>query len=429
MPVELQVVSVFAGTVGCARRPPGQRRCRRFETELHEWFQARHAGLLAEIRDTGTLPEGDALADAVADFKERSSPSQRGRRQPTPTAASGRSGVATMAGGQERILRRRIKTIQSTQKITRAQELIAASRIVRAQAAGRTRRSPTATRSPQVVADLAAAGGAARQPAARAAPEIRKVAHIVVAADRGLCGAYNSTCPRRPRRRSPRTATRARLRAHRRGPQGRGLLPLPRLQHRRRVQRVLRPAHATRTPRAIGQPPRPLFLAGETDLVEIIYTRFVSAGHRRWSCVQTLMPLDRDEIDRRRRARRPGGAPSYEFEPSPDAILDLLLPRYVESRVYAALLNAAASEHAARQRAMKSATDNADDLITSLSRVMNRARQDAITTEIMEIVGGAEALRGRRRSSCPTTSSPTPSRPDADLFEARTESNSRSTGA
>src|SRR5256885_6905771 len=82
----------------------------------------------------------------------------------------------------------------------------------------------------------------------------------------------------------------------------------------------------------------------------------------------------------------------YEFEPGPEAILDALLPRYAESRVFAALLNAAASEHAARQRAMKAATDNADELITSLSRVMNRARQDAITTEIMEIVGGAEAL-------------------------------------
>ena len=83
---------------------------------------------------------------------------------------------------------------------------------------------------------------------------------------------------------------------------------------------------------------------------------------------------------------------AYEFEPGPDAILDALLPRYAESRVFAALLNAAASEHAARQRAMKAATDNADELITGLTRVMNRARQDAITTEIMEIVGGAEAL-------------------------------------
>ncbi len=83
----------------------------------------------------------------------------------------------------------------------------------------------------------------------------------------------------------------------------------------------------------------------------------------------------------------------YEFEPDPDTILDRLLPRYAEARVYAALLNAAASEHAARQRAMKAATDNAEELIRNLTRVMNRARQDSITTEIMEIVGGAEALR------------------------------------
>jgi F-type H+-transporting ATPase subunit gamma len=82
----------------------------------------------------------------------------------------------------------------------------------------------------------------------------------------------------------------------------------------------------------------------------------------------------------------------FEFEPSPGAILESLLPRYAEARVYAALLNAAASEHAARQRAMKAATDNAEELIRNLTRVMNRARQDAITTEIMEIVGGAEAL-------------------------------------
>ena len=88
-----------------------------------------------------------------------------------------------------------------------------------------------------------------------------------------------------------------------------------------------------------------------------------------------------------------GVSASYEFEPSAATILESLLPRYVEARIFAALLNAAASEHAARQRAMKSATDNADELIKSLSRVMNRARQDAITTEIMEIVGGAEALR------------------------------------
>jgi len=87
-----------------------------------------------------------------------------------------------------------------------------------------------------------------------------------------------------------------------------------------------------------------------------------------------------------------GASGDYEFEPDPTTILETLLPRYVEARVYAALLNAAASEHAFRQRAMKSATDNADELIKNLSITMNRARQDSITTEIMEIVGGAEAL-------------------------------------
>jgi F-type H+-transporting ATPase subunit gamma len=86
----------------------------------------------------------------------------------------------------------------------------------------------------------------------------------------------------------------------------------------------------------------------------------------------------------------------YEFEPAPDEILSRLLPRYVEARLYAAMLDAAASEHAARQRAMKAATDNAQELITKYSRAMNRARQDAITTEIMDIVGGAEAMRAAK---------------------------------
>ena len=104
------------------------------------------------------------------------------------------------------------------------------------------------------------------------------------------------------------------------------------------------------------------------------------------------MPLSRDDI-----LDTAGTEPraAYEFEPSAEGILDLLLPRYVDARVYAALLNGAASEHAARQRAMKSATDNAEDLITTLSRSMNRARQDSITTEIMEIVSGAEAMRAK----------------------------------
>jgi len=102
------------------------------------------------------------------------------------------------------------------------------------------------------------------------------------------------------------------------------------------------------------------------------------------------MPLETTALDA---ARPEGPTADYEFEPEPDVILTRLLPRYAEARLFAALLDASASEHAARQRAMKSATDNAEELITKLSRVMNRARQDSITTEIMEIVSGSEALR------------------------------------
>jgi F-type H+-transporting ATPase subunit gamma len=130
------------------------------------------------------------------------------------------------------------------------------------------------------------------------------------------------------------------------------------------------------------------------------------------------MPLVRED-----EVAAPTGDPetvpaSYEFEPSPEGILDLLLPRYVDSRVYSALLNAAASEHAARQRAMSAATENADELMTSLSRVMNRARQDSITTEIMEIVSGAEALRSGTSEA--DYLSDTIEGRDADLFAART---------
>jgi F-type H+-transporting ATPase subunit gamma len=148
--------------------------------------------------------------------------------------------------------------------------------------------------------------------------------------------------------------------------------------------------------RKIGRAVTKAFVDGEVDMVELVYTRFISAGSQE-VVRRPLVPLEREVMsggDGRPDENTDGTvAAAYEFEPGPDSILDALLPRYIEARIYAALLNAAASEHAARQRAMKSATDNADDLITRLTRVMNRARQDAITTEIMEIVGGAEALR------------------------------------
>jgi F-type H+-transporting ATPase subunit gamma len=163
------------------------------------------------------------------------------------------------------------------------------------------------------------------------------------------------------------------------------------------------------------------FEEGDVDRVELVYTQFISAGTQRVTQVR-LMPLDPAALaggDEAAPSRDGELRAAYEFEPEPAAILERLLPRYVEARLFAAQLDASASEHAARQRAMKSATDNAEDLITSLSRVMNRARQDAITTEIMEVVGGAEALRRGKRLHAEDLLADVIEQRRVDLFAAR----------
>ncbi len=300
-----------------------------------------------------------------------------------------------MAGGQERILRRRIRTVQSTKKITRAMELIAASRIVRAQARVQAA-VPYSETITEVVRDLAAAGAGSDNPLLTPRQETRRVAQVVVTADRGLCGGYNSAVIR---------AAEGEMRSFSEQGADYGLVVVGRKAESYFRYRDFRidasftgfsdqPSYenARDIARSLERP----FLDGEYDLVQLVYTRFVSAGTQE-VVVRPLMPLDRETLeggDARPTVDEGEVASTYEFEPEPEEILAQLLPRYAEARVYAALLNAAASEHAARQRAMKAATDNADDLITSLTRSMNRARQEQITTEIMEIVGGAEALRG-----------------------------------
>ena len=298
-----------------------------------------------------------------------------------------------MAGGQERILRRRIRSVQSTKKITRAMELIAASRIVRAQARVEAA-VPYSDQITEVVHDLADAGGSVESPLLVPRPEIRRVGHIVVTADRGLCGAYNSSILR---------AAEGEMDEH--GELGRdsAVYVVGRKGESYFRYRGL-PVEASFTgfsdqpsyedARVIAASVSEPFLDGRLDMVQVIYTRFISVGSQE-VVVRPLMPLDRDVLREEEELRREQEGPraGYEFEPGPEEILERLLPRYVEARIFAALLNAAASEHAARQRAMKAASDNADELIVNLTRVMNRARQDAITTEITEIVGGAEALR------------------------------------
>ena len=295
-----------------------------------------------------------------------------------------------MAGGQERILRRRIRSVQATKKITRAMELIAGSRIVRAQQRVAAA-VPYSDRITQVVHDLARAGERSESPLLQPRDEIKKVCYVVIVADRGLCGAYNANVLRAAEGEikqdvltgheysivavGRKAESYYRFRGYRVDAAFSGFSDNPTYADAERVANWAVEA----------------FLAGTVDKVRLIYTRFVSVGFQE-VVSRPLAPLE-SELLTAGADGDPAVQAGYEYEPSPAVILDQLLPRYAEARVYAALLNAAASEHAARQRAMKSATDNAEDLITNLTRNMNRARQDAITTEIMEIVGGAEALR------------------------------------
>jgi F-type H+-transporting ATPase subunit gamma len=299
-----------------------------------------------------------------------------------------------MAGGQERILRGRIRSVQATKKITRAMELIAASRIVKAQQRVAAA-VPYSEQITEVVKDLAAAGGASQSPLLAGRDMVKSTAYIAITADRGLCGGYNAGVQR---------ATEGEIKAvvERGGDYavvavGRKAEGYFRFRGYRLASTFAgfsdNPTYANA--KEIGQYVMDLYVRGEVDRVELVYTRFISAGSQE-VVRRPLVPLDRDvAVGGDGKAPDASGTPAdFEFEPDPGTILDTLLPRYVEARIYAALLNAAASEHAFRQRAMKSATDNAEELIKNLSRIMNRARQDSITTEIMEIVSGAEALGG-----------------------------------
>ncbi len=304
-----------------------------------------------------------------------------------------------MAGGQERILRGRIRSVQAIKKITRAMELIATSRIVKAQQRVQAA-VPYSEKITEVVRDLAAAGAAQDSPLLAGREEIRTTAYVVISADRGLCGGYNAGVQR-----AAEGEIKADVVAGRQYqviPVGRKAEGYFRFRGYNLGERFSgfsdNPTIAAA--KQIGEHVVELFTSGAVDKVELVYTRFISPGNQE-VVLRPLVPLTTETVagGDGRPAAEAGPTGDYEFEPDPSTILERLLPSYVEARVYAALLNAAASEHAFRQRAMKAATDNAEELIKNLSRVMNRARQDAITTEIMEIVGGAEALGADHDSS------------------------------
>jgi F-type H+-transporting ATPase subunit gamma len=295
-----------------------------------------------------------------------------------------------MAGGIERALRRRIRSIQSTMKITRAMELIAASRIVRSQQRVAAAR-PYIEQLTEVIRNLSKAGAGLNQPLLVAREEIRTVGLVVVTADRGLCGGYNANVERAAEQAINRERAQGRdYEVFVTGKKGESFF---RYRHFK-VAKAFTGFSELPTyedARTVAREVVSRFEAGEIDQVQLIYTQFLSIGSQK-VVERRFVPMDATAITEMAAANTGGTEASYEFEPSPEAILEQLVPRYVEGRLFAALLDAAASEEAARQRAMKAATDNASELIKHYERQANRARQDAITTEIMEIVGGAEGL-------------------------------------
>jgi F-type H+-transporting ATPase subunit gamma len=291
---------------------------------------------------------------------------------------------------QLRAVRARIRAVKSIAKITRAQELIASSRIIRAQQ--RTRAAePYARELTQAVEALVTRSSSLTHPMISEPEMVRRAAMLILTSDGGFAGAYNANVLREAARLRQRNsenqvetvtyvAGRKGIAWHRfRGidiaREWSGFSAQPSYADAEKVAAALLEAFEASS-------------EGGVDELYLVSTEFVSMLTQR-PAVRRLLPMQIEE----REGERPGGPlPAYEFEPNTDVVLDALLPQYVASRIYYAMLEAAASELAARRRAMKAATDNANDLLDRLTREANNARQAEITQEISEIVGGANAL-------------------------------------
>ena len=292
-------------------------------------------------------------------------------------------------GAQQRVFRRRIRSVQSTKKITRAMELIAASRIVKAQQ--RVAASTPYAEALTAVVQAVASNATTEHLLTTAREHPTKAAVLVVTSDRGLAGGYSSNALKTAESLVARLkdegkearlyvigrkgASYYRFRNREMDGQWSGFSEQPDYSHAKEAADTVIEAFR------LGAE------GGGVDELHVVYTEFQNAVTQVAKAVR-LLPLVVTEVHEAPETP----LPLYEFEPSAEAVLDALLPRYVESRVWNALLQSAASESAARRRAMKAATDNADELIKSYIRQANAARQAEITQEIMEIVGGAEAL-------------------------------------
>lgn len=280
---------------------------------------------------------------------------------------------------------RRIRSVESTKKITNAMQLIAASRIIRAQA--RVQRSRPYARALTEMIEMLASE-ARQSPLLQEREEIRNVGLVVITGDRGLAGAYNTNVLREAQR----AIDRERSAGHEVsitsvGRKGMGFFRFRRIPLSQTFTGVS-DTPAYEDARGIAEGVIRSYVDGEIDKVLLAYTDFVSISLQRARVAQVL-PVIRPESDE----AKEGPVALFEFEPEPQVMLDAILPKYVEVRIYAALLESSTSEHAARMRAMKSATDKAEDLIKVFQIKANKARQQEITLELADIVGATEALK------------------------------------
>jgi F-type H+-transporting ATPase subunit gamma len=294
-------------------------------------------------------------------------------------------------GAQLRAVRQRISAIQSTAKITRAQELIAASRIIKAQQRMRAA-TPYAAEIQRAMEAVVTRSANIDHPLVRQPGGAQRAAVLILTSDRGFAGGYNANVLREAQRlRAMLDENGVAVDTYVSGHKGIAW-------HRFRDRELAgawsgfsdspAPANAAEITATLLEAFERPASEGGVDELHLVNTEFVSMLSQRPSA-RRMLPLEVEEVEGEPAT---GPVPLYEFEPSPQAVLDALLPWYIENRIYYALLESAAAEIAARRRAMKSATDNANDLLEQFTREANKARQAEITQEISEIVGGANAL-------------------------------------
>ena len=290
-----------------------------------------------------------------------------------------------MASAELRIINRRIKSVKSTKKITRAMELIASSRIVKAQQRMESSNAYIDVLN-AIVRDLAGGDSIGDE---NINVSSNKVALVVITSDRGLAGAYNSNILKLAEKKykvlldnnkeiqlitiGKKASGYFKYRNFIPESLYEGITDEPKFENAFEVMRSLVEAYND----------------DELSEIYILYTEYVSALNQK-AIVKQLLPIEKEDVNSDK--NNASGTVGYSFEPSAEEVLEDLIPKYMNATLFGALLNSSTSEHASRMRAMKAATENAEDLVKVLTRKSNQARQAEITTEISEIVGGAEAL-------------------------------------